>query len=593
MQSIWLQVSNSLGKFLLYTVVFLALSGGFIFEGKNFRFEISQLNIFGVLLCLILLLRHTLANRSDPNSVENKLDRLIEWGQLNERKKLLIGTLLVAVLGFFVQTLRHYTFESAFYDMTCVHPALFYPFDPGFFHCSVCRNETQFAEHLIWSLIPFSLIFQIFKSDLLIIAFKYVCIFVPVYYFIKNGPLREYSKRYFWALIFLMLSSPLKANFAWDFREDHFAFGLILLSYLSLYHGKFWFSFALIVLTALTKENLPLSTLFMFVPILWAKEIPLAKNKRYILAALVTVFSIAYTILAFKVLIPHFMTGIEEKNNILLRFPGMGSTMGEFFSNLIFHPIDFITLFLSRLSLADTAKYLTFVLLPFIMGYRSWLWTVPAWPQLAANILVDHPTQRMMVHHYEAVIIPFFFAALCFSLAKKDFTKERMKWGLLLALCVGGRGPLVEITKRLYYKGHLIPAAIEMNSWNDIEGPLAADAFTLTHFHKVLDLRVLETPQRMLPDTEEERLRYFIKQNPKRTIHDQARDGSDAKSFIVNLTLLGGPWLAEELRKQGAQEVRRAKDLYGNDMAILFKVTRNPFDVICERDGICQEQFKQ
>lgn len=583
---------NKLGIVLIYIIIFLALSGGFVFVGPGYRFEISQLNVFGLLLTLILLIRHLQKKSIVAGSVEEKVSNILTWGQINVEKKLKWAVLLSGLVAFTSQLIRHYTFETAFYDMTCVHPALFYPFGPKFFHCSVCRNGTQFAEHLLWSLIPFSLIFQIFKSDVLIFLFKAACLFVPTYFFIKKGPLSERPKFGFWAFILLMLSSPFKANFTWDFREDHFAFALILLSFITLYRGYTLWSFFLIAMIALTKENLPFSTLFYLAPILWAKEIPWAKKKRVIFAGSVAIFSLVYTVLAFKIFIPYFMSGIESQNNILLRFPGMGNTMEEFLSNLVNHPIQFISIFLSRLSIAETAKYLIFIALPFALGYKAWIWTVPAWPQIAANILVDHPTQRMMVHHYEAIILGFLFGALGFSLAKKEITQKKLMWGLLLGLCVAGRGPLVEITRRLFYKGHLIPAAIEMNYWKNIEGPLAADAFTVTHFHEVLDLRVLEIQQHVMPETREERLKDFINMNPRRTIGDQAADGKDAKSFIVNLTLLGGPFIADEFRAMGGEEVRRAKDFYGNDVAILFKMKRNPFEVICERDGFCQKPFK-
>lgn len=582
---------NRFGIILLYFTIALALSGGFIFEGTGYRFEISQLNVFGIILLLVFLATRSFTTKSVSGDLEKRTLNLIGWGMNNPDKKLKWAVGLSATVALTGQLLRHYTFETTFFDMTCVNPPLFFPFEPRFFHCSVCRNGTQFAEHILWSLVPFSLIFQFFKSDVLIMIFKAVCIFVPTYFFIKKGPLRERPSFGFWAFALLMLSLPFKANFSWDFREDHLAFGFVLLSLLMLYQGRAFWAFVMIVLIAFTKENLPISTLFYFVPILWAKEIPFSKKRRFLLAGSVVVFSLIYTILVFKVFIPHFMEGSESRNNILLRFPGMGNTMEEFFSNMIHHPIQFIFAFLSRLSLADTVKYLSFLLLPFLMGYRAWIWTAPAWPQIAANILVDHPIQRMMIHHYDIVIIAFLFAALCFAMAKQEFKESRLVWGLLIALTVAGRGPLIEVTRRLFYKGHLIPAALEMNKWNNIESPLAADAFTVTHFHRVPHLRILEIHQKTLPESREDRLRTFVEMNPIRSIYDQAPDAKDAKTYLINLRHIGGPFVAEELRTQGAEEVATAKDLYGTPMAILFKVKRSPFEVICERDGFCQKPF--
>jgi uncharacterized membrane protein len=154
----------------------------------------------------------------------------------------------------------------------------------------------------------------------------------------------------------------------------------------------------LIMLTAATKENLPFSTLFWFVPLLFAKELRATRKQRMLMAGFVVVFSLIYLVLVNKVFIPHFMSGGESQNNILLRFPGIGNTMDEAIQNVIDRPFHFIGIFLSRLSIADTLKYLAFVMLPFSLGFKSWTWMVPALPQLAANLLVDHAQQRMMVN---------------------------------------------------------------------------------------------------------------------------------------------------------------------------------------------------
>jgi uncharacterized membrane protein len=576
-------------------VVVLAVSGGFIFEGRGYRFEISQINVFGVLLGLLLLSRRLLFKNPDPKVIEGRIWRLYRWGQMAGDKKLLWSLLFCGTVAFVSHLLRHWTFGTTFFDMSFLNPPLFHPFDGNFFNCSVCRNGTQFAEHILWSLVPLAVIMQFIQSDIVIFLFKTACLFVPIYYFLKHGPLKDRKETWFWVFILLMLSTPFKANFTWDFREDHFAFALIIFSALALYRGQFLVGMMLIMLTAATKENLPFSTLFWFVPLLFAKELLATRKQRMLMAGFVVVFSLIYLVLVNKVFIPHFMSGGESQNNILLRFPGIGNTMDEAIQNVIDRPFHFIGIFLSRLSIADTLKYLAFVMLPFSLGFKSWTWMVPALPQLAANLLVDHAQQRMMVNHYEMIILGFLFVALVFSVSSAERLKhdKAMLLSILLALSVAGRGPVVEITKRVAYKWHLIPAAIEMLGWEKlVTEPFAADAYTVTHFHRLKELRILEIPQHELAETEQERRMAFVEMNRSKAKYDQAKDSLDAKTFLVNLSLLGGRWFEALLREQGAVEIARVKDGRGEDFAVLMQVQRSPLAILCDQ-GLCQKPWSR
>ncbi len=541
-------------------------------------------------------MRKNLFQNPDRRSVEGRVWRLYRWGQLAGDRKFLIAVTLCFAIAFLSHLLRHWTFGTTFFDMSFLNPPLFFPFGDVLFHCSVCRNGTQFAEHIVWSLVPFALITQFIQSDVLIFLFKALCLFLPVYYFVRSGPLKERKDVWLWVFVLLMLSTPFKANFTWDFREDHLAFALILFTALAMYRQKIFVAFLLIMATAATKENLPFSTVLWCIPLIFAKEIQLSKKQRYLWSALIAITSLVYLVLVNKVFIPHFMAGGESQNNILLRFPGVGNTMEEAIQNVIARPFHYLFLFLSRLSFAHTIKYLAFVLIPFVLGYRAWIWFVPALPQLAANLLVDHEQQRMMVNHYEVIILAFLFIALCFGISKTEKLKQdrAILCSLLLALCVAGRGPVVEISKRLVYKWYLIPPAIEMMAWEQkVIPPLTADAFTVTHFHRIKDIRILEIPQHVLMETEEGRLAAFVEMNPKRMSYDQAKDGSDAQTFLVNLSLLGGKWFEDLLFQMGGVELARTKDGRGRDFAVLIHMKKNPFVTLCEEKGICQVPWKR
>ncbi|MGH2482403.1 MAG: DUF2079 domain-containing protein, partial [Ktedonobacteraceae bacterium] len=116
---------------------------------------------------------------------------------------------------------------------------------------------------------------------------------------------------------------------------------------------------------------------------------------------------VAWSYVAFKIVIPHFYVGVQA-NNFWYRYEALGSTPGAAVVNLLIHPwLLFTTIFtLDRV-------YYIFSLLRST-GFLCLLapeWLLPILPKLASNVLSSNPSNYSGLYQYNAAIIPFIMLA--------------------------------------------------------------------------------------------------------------------------------------------------------------------------------------
>lgn len=197
-----------------------------------------------------------------------------------------------------------------------------------------------------------------------------------------------------------LLSPALLGLNIFDFHPVALATPLLLFALLALEYRRLVWFVILCVLAASTKEDVPLAIALLGVLVMWKYKLP-----RLGLALLIG--GALWSLLAFRVIIPHFYPGLQA-NNFWYRYEELGSSPGQAILNLFVKPWLFFGLFFTM----DRIYYLAGLLRG--TGFLALLapeWLLPALPSLAVNLLSTDPLLYSGVYHYNAAIIPFIMMA--------------------------------------------------------------------------------------------------------------------------------------------------------------------------------------
>ena len=185
-----------------------------------------------------------------------------------------------------------------------------------------------------------------------------------------------------------------------DFHPVALATPLLLYALLALEYKHYaWFLIACI-LAACTKEDVPLAVAMLGILVIWKYKLPR-------LGLTLLVGGALWSLIAFKIIIPHFYPGVQA-NNFWYRYEELGSSPGAAILNLFVRPWVFFSLFFTLdrlyylLSLVRGAGFL-----PLLAPE----WLLPTLPSLAVNLLSTDPLLYSGVYHYNASIIPFVMIA--------------------------------------------------------------------------------------------------------------------------------------------------------------------------------------
>ncbi len=592
---------DRLAQFSMGLIVILAITGGYIFSIDGKHVEIGQINAFALALGVLL---YALAKRYPQSKSLAQVDRaLAALSRIKNPSRMVLKIILgISLWLLLTRLVRHFSMNTHVFDLSCLHQPLFFPFSPNLLHCDACRNGTQFAEHILWPLMLITPITALFKSNVLVFVIEHLFMMIPLYFFIMRGPLRGHS----WTLvpftILTFLSSPLRQSLIGDFREDQMIFGFGLMMLASLFNGKFgwyWFFFAL---GLLSKENTAAVYIFLVIPLLFSSDLNLSTAKRRRMATVTAIVCVVYTIFVVKEVIPFFMKGIESQNNILLRIPGFGNTMGEFALNALKNPIPLFMLLIKATANLNALKYLLVVSAPFILlGSRAWLWTIPGWAGLFMNLIAapTAPHQIMARFHYELIPLPFFIAAAALGLSrlipaswqKFDRTHLLFATPLLFALFFVGRSPTLEITTRIREHGYRIPATLKLITIENL-GPIAAQPYIWPHLSHLPHIRFLVVPSESPTRELASNARVFLDANPYRPISGQGRDLEDATEFLLELDTAWGAQLTEDIQLLGGELLRTFADWNGKPFLAHLRLSKPLLDVWCEKLEVCRESTR-
>lgn len=392
--------------------------------------------------------------------------KMIGWLRSKFSAATFAWVFLVAVLGalFVAHCLRHYAFATHAFDLTFLHQPLFWSLKEGLFHCDVCIGGNYLGEHLSFSLATLLPLTSFFYFDEWIFLLETLLVGGGIFLLAWRGPKsapRDGGKFLLFSIFIFICHKALRGSVIWDFREDHLAFFGLCCLLVSLWN-RWWTGFFLsFFLVLLSKENFGLVLAFLALPIFFDGKFSagLTKQEKLRAALFCGFVGVLYTVVAFRFLIPLWNAGVEGENNIVKRFPGMGSTPGAVLLHLLTSPQAWWELLRDRIVTFESLKYLFILFAPTcFFAWRAWWWLVPALPTVAMNLLSSAGTQRSMGFHYELVILPFLFFAFLLGLRREMVGPvRRQKWAILitlaLAVAVSGRWPIHEIKKYLRSRG--------------------------------------------------------------------------------------------------------------------------------------------
>jgi len=279
---------------------------------------------------------------------------------------------------------------------------------------------TRLAVHFEPIILPLSLLYVFHADPRILLVFQTLALVsgaLPVFLLTRKYLPELPILAALMATAYLLSPALLGLNI-FDFHPLALATPLLLYAVLALTYKRYvWFLVAC-VLAAACKEDVPLTIALFGILVVWKYKLPR-------LGIVLIVGGILWSLLAFKVIIPHFYPGAQA-NNFWYRYEALGSSPGAAIVNALTHPWLLFTTFitLNRLYyLAGLVRSVGF--LPLLAPE----WLLPAIPALAENLLSTDPNLFSGVFHYNAAIIPFVMLAAIHGTRRLIQTWQRWRQG--------------------------------------------------------------------------------------------------------------------------------------------------------------------
>jgi len=403
---------------------------------------------------------------------------------------------LIAIFGSLAvaHILRFWSMNVHMWDVVSTLQGLFHPWGKPLLHCDACLGGTALGEHLAFSLFLLTPLTTLFPSVELISALQALIVAAPLWYILKQGPLRAKPQSWLPALIILLCLRPLRAAAVWDFREDLLAYLGFFLAIAALFKARLAWYWPALLLALASKENMFAVGLFLPVPILLSRELKLNRRHRYAMAAGTFALSLAYGIVAFKWWIPLFTGGAESQHPILSRYSAYGSTPWQILKTLAFQPSVWPEFIGQQLGSKAARNYLLCLFAPialFLNRREAWVWLAPALPGLLMNLTASTDNQRSMTFHYDLLLLPFWITAALLGMSK--VTSGKM-WALafFMAISVSGQWPGAHFQGNWPSRDSI--EAVKFLRSIPNEGRVAANPWLMAHLIHLPELATLNLP---------------------------------------------------------------------------------------------------
>jgi uncharacterized membrane protein len=261
---------------------------------------------------------------------------------------------------------------------------------------------TRLAIHFEPIILPLSLLYSFGANPAILLVFQTLALAsgsLPVFLLTRKIIPQWPLLAALMATAYLLAPALIGLNI-FDFHPIALATPLLLYALLALEYKHYaWFLVAC-VLAACTKEDVPLAIAVLGILVVWKYKLPR-------LGLTLLIGGVLWSLIAFRIIIPHFYPGVQA-NNFWYRYEELGSSPGAAILNLFVRPWVFFSLFFTLdrlyylLSLVRGAGFL-----PLLAPE----WLLPTLPSLAVNLLSTDPLLYTGVYHYNAAIIPFVMIA--------------------------------------------------------------------------------------------------------------------------------------------------------------------------------------
>ncbi len=436
-------------KLLIAVIAVMILTGGAKFQTPVGKIEMSQLFAWVALLGLVTLARRGVRSPSPlRRALEKTSETLMSFHKPVRAFAIAIGG---AALAFtLIHVLRHWSFHTHLFDQGVIEHFLTQSWSTRWFACDICPNADFRSAHLAYSLAAFASVAGIFRSHEVLFALQSAIVTLAITLLITRGPLQ--GDRFKWVLaFFILLCHPaIRTAWTWDFREDHVAFLGLSVAAVGAYRGSVaWLGIGSLV-ALLSKENMAFILPWLYAAA-WLRYRLDRKATVHRTVALIAwlLVAAAWAWFSFRVLLPTYGSGAQGTHEIVLRFPGLGSTPEEVTRNLITRPWLLAALLLKKAFSKTGLHYLVLVLGPWAVLYfsrsagRAWIWIFAAIPGLMMNLVSGAETQRSLQFHYDLVILPFLALAALEGLKRAD--RRGVVAALFVALLFSGRWPGLQL----------------------------------------------------------------------------------------------------------------------------------------------------
>ncbi len=303
--------------------------------------------------------------------------------------------------------LRYETFKATAFDLGNMDQVLWNTLHGRLFQFTNQAIDwygppTRLAIHFEPIILPLSLLYSFGADPRILLVFQTLVLAsgsLPVFLLTRKIIPQWPLLAALMATAYLLMPALIGLNI-FDFHPVALATPLLLYALLALEYKHYaWFLVAC-VLAACTKEDVPLAIAMLGILVIWKYKLPR-------LGLTLLIGGSLWSLIAFKIIIPHFYPGVQA-NNFWYRYEELGSSPLAAILNLFVRPWVFFSLFFTidrlyyLLSLVRTTGFL-----PLLAPE----WLLPTLPSLAVNLLSTDPLLYSGVYHYNAAIIPFVMMA--------------------------------------------------------------------------------------------------------------------------------------------------------------------------------------
>src|SRR6266567_6255379 len=244
-----------------------------------------------------------------------------------------ITIIIYCVLMSYQAVLRYTTFKATAFDLGNMDQVLWNtlhgrPFQFTNQAIDWYGPPTRLAIHFEPIILPLSLLYLFHADPRILLVFQTLVLVagaVPVFLltrkYLRDWPLLAA----FMAGAYLLSPALLGLNI-FDFHPVALATPLLLYALLALEYKRYiWFLIACIFAAA-CKEDVPLAVAGLGILVIWKYKLPR-------LGTVLIVGGLLWSLLAFKVIIPHFYPGLQG-NNYWYRYEELGSSPGAAIENI-------------------------------------------------------------------------------------------------------------------------------------------------------------------------------------------------------------------------------------------------------------------